>query len=307
MDFESMVAYIKNSLSAEGYIITSQFIQYGVQIKVKDHENAAVNLNIYNGKKGVKLTINGKTSSLKSFIESKFAIGTPKEVSQQIKLADQIPEFEGPWIGTDESGKGDFFGPLVVAGVGVDESIGEVLAKAGVKDCKLISDKKIRELAIVIRDVCKNKYVELELSPQRYNSLYQGMKVEGKNLNHLLAWGHARVIEDMLNLMVAEYVVADQFADEKYIESRLMEKGRSITLIQVHKAERNIAVAAASILARDRFLASLEALSETYHIVLPKGASQMVVAAGKEFVMEYGSDALSKVCKLHFRTVENLL
>src|SRR4030095_5195126 len=102
---------------------------------------------------------------------------------------------------------------------------------------------------------------------------------EVKNLNHLLAWGHARAIENLLLKGTCSHAIADQFGDENYIRSQLMEKGKKIQLTQLPKGERYIAVAAASILARDRFLSRMESLRDSYKIELPKGASDSVVNA----------------------------
>lgn len=212
-----------------------------------------------------------------------------------------------PYIGTDESGKGDYFGPLVVAGVIVDEATAKQLEKIGVKDSKLLSDKRCRELAAKIRDICKGKYHEVEIPPDRYNDLYEQFKQEKKNLNHLLAWGHARAIESLLERFSCSHAVADQFGDEHYIGSRLMEKGRQLRLVQMPKAEQFIAVAAASILSRDRFLTRLEKIGAEYGLDIPKGASDAVVTAGKLVVQRKGESELRKMAKLHHKTTEKIL
>ena len=218
-----------------------------------------------------------------------------------------LPEVPLPYIGTDESGKGDYFGPLVVAAVLVDAEVQGRLEALGVKDSKLLSDKRCRELASQIRAICAGKYAEVEIPPQRYNELYESFRREGKNLNHLLAWAHARAIENLLERHPCSHAVADQFGDEGYIRSRLMEKGRQLKLVQVPRAERYLAVAAASILSRERFLSRLEKLSEKYGIGLPKGASHNVAEAARSMVKRDGPEELKKVAKLHHRTTEKVL
>lgn len=217
-----------------------------------------------------------------------------------------IQEILFPHIGTDESGKGDYFGPMVVAAVLIDASTKPKLEALGVKDSKLLSDKQCRELAAKIREICRGKYIEVEIPPDRYNELYETFRKEGKNLNHLLAWGHARAIESLLERHPCTHAVADQFGDEHYILSSLMQKGKQIQLIQMPKGERDIAVAAASILARGKFLSRLEKLSEEYKIELPKGASEAVVIAGKQIVAKKGPDDLRKVAKLHHKTTQKI-
>lgn len=220
------------------------------------------------------------------------------------------PGLEGiplPHIGTDESGKGDYFGPMVVAAVLLDSVTWSKLDALGVKDSKLFSDRRCRDLAMRIREMCHGKYEEVEISPKRYNELYASFRRERKNLNHLLAWGHARAIESLLERFSCTHAVADQFGDERYIRSRLMEKGKHLHLIQVPKGERYLAVAAASILARDRFIARMHKLSHDYGFELPKGASETVVIAGRRIVKEKGEEELGKVAKLHHKTTNKIL
>lgn len=204
-------------------------------------------------------------------------------------------------IGIDESGKGDYFGPLVIAGVYVSQEQEEVLRVAGVRDSKAVTDKKAAALAEQIRALCP--FTVVAIGPERYNSLHASFK----NLNKLLAWGHARSIENLLEKVACDRVVADQFGDERFLLNALMAKGRSITLVQKPRAEEEMAVAAASIIARAEFLRRLQELSTHYDIALPKGASDLVITAGKTFVQRYGAEALGHVAKLHFRTTERVL
>ena len=204
-------------------------------------------------------------------------------------------------VGIDESGKGDYFGPLVIAGVYVSTEQEERLRELGVRDSKAITDKKVSALASQIRELCL--FTVVAIGPERYNSLYDSFK----NLNKLLAWGHARAIENLLEKVSCDRVVADQFGDERFLKNALMGKGRTVTLIQKPRAEEEIAVAAASIIARAEFLRRLQELSARYEVSLPKGASDFVIAAAKEFVKRHGEDTLGQVAKLHFRTTERVL
>lgn len=222
-------------------------------------------------------------------------------------LKPQHANIRFPHIGTDESGKGDYFGPMVIAGVWLDESTKGKLEALGVKDSKLLSDKSCRDMAIKIREICDGKFEEVEILPERYNELYDQFKKEGKNLNHLLAWGHARAIESLLGRHPCSHAVADQFGDEKYILSKLMEKGKGIELVQTPKGERYLAVAAASILARDRFLSRMERLSQEYGIDLPKGASDRVVKPASLINEKKGVEGLKKIAKLHHKTTQKVL
>jgi ribonuclease HIII len=207
-------------------------------------------------------------------------------------------------IGTDESGKGDYFGPLSIAGVAINETDERKLLSIGVKDSKLIRDDKILFIANEIRKVLPmRKYQVVFINPEKYNKLYNEMK----NLNKILAWGHARVLENLLQNNNCELAIADQFGDPEYINKALMEKGKKVKLIQMPKAERDVAVAAASILARDTYLKKIKHMSEHYDLDIPKGASAQVEYVAKKIVEKYGKDELHNTSKMHFKTTKRVL
>lgn len=211
-----------------------------------------------------------------------------------------------PVIGTDESGKGDYFGPLVVAGVLLDGEDAAFLRMIGVQDSKQLTDAEIRRLAPKIRERCGDKVAVLALPPAVYNLKYAEFRRRHLSLNALLAWGHATVIEELLSCYPCVNVLSDQFADERLLLEQLQERGRSVHLVQEPRAEHHIAVAAASVIARDGFVAGLDELSKKYRCQLPKGAGPPVISAGKRFVAEQGNAALKDVAKLHFKTTERI-
>ncbi len=210
------------------------------------------------------------------------------------------------WIGTDEAGKGDYFGPLVAAGVYVNAKTSDALRALDVRDGKKISDSQIRKLAQEIRMRCGHYVSLIEVTPLRYNALYTSFTEKGQNLNHLLAWLHARAIQNLLNHVDCRSILVDRFANQEVLAAQLRTIWSKIELIQVPRAESDIAVAAASIIARDAFLRRLDRLSGKYQIRLPKGASQ-VIEAGKQFVELHGAESLRHVAKLHFRTTTDIL
>ena len=212
-------------------------------------------------------------------------------------------EHEAPagTIGTDESGKGDYFGPLVVAGVCVPAGGREALAALGVRDSKTLSDRQAERLARAVREAYPIAVVAI--GPERYNALYAKVG----NLNRLLAWAHARVIENLLErIPECREAISDQFGDARVLERALLERGRRISLTQRPRAESDPVVAAASIVARAEFLRRLDALSARFGMPLPKGAGPPVLAAGRAFVARHGADALGQVAKLHFRTTRQV-
>jgi ribonuclease HIII len=230
-------------------------------------------------------------------------MSTPKEPPLPASDTDESstsPSTKGH-IGIDESGKGDFFGPLVIAAVFVDSVSKDELKLMQVRDSKKISDNRILEMSRDIRQICPHALVAI--GPDRYNQLYSKIK----NLNRLLAWGHARSLENLLEKVDCHLAIADQFGDERLIQRALMEKGKQIQLIQRTKAEADIAVAAASILARAEFLTKLSQLSKMVGTTLPKGASSAVELAGRMIVKKHGMDSLGRVAKLHFKTTQTIL
>ena len=208
-------------------------------------------------------------------------------------------------IGTDEAGKGDYFGPLVVAGVIVAASdIEKALEKAGVKDSKRIgSDERMAEIDEAIRSIAGlHEYEIVKIGPAKYNELHEKMG----DVNRILGWAHARAIENLLKGNAhCRLAIADQFGDQAYISRSLMEKGKRIELVQVTKGERDIAVASASILAREAFLKSMEKMSEEFGMEFPRGASEVIEAA-REFSDRYGREKLNAVAKMHFSTSNKL-
>jgi ribonuclease HIII len=211
------------------------------------------------------------------------------------------PPTDGGTIGVDESGKGDYFGPLVVAGVWAASPDAEVLVALGVRDSKRVSDREAARLATAVRDALPTSVVAI--GPERYNELYGTMR----NLNRLLAWAHARVIENLLaEVPDCRQAISDQFGDARVLERALLEHGRRIALVQRPRAETIPVVAAASLLARAEFLRRLATLAARFGSALPKGAGPPVVTAGRAFVARHGAAALGRVAKLHFRTTQQL-
>ncbi len=210
-----------------------------------------------------------------------------------------FPATEGH-IGTDESGKGDYFGPLVAAGVFLPKGQEPVFRELGIRDSKKISDGRIRELAESIKQ--GYPYSIVVIGPEKYNALYEKLR----NLNRLLAWAHSRVIENILAEVNCERVITDQFGDERYVLNALMKKGKTIELIQRTKGEEDLAVAAASILARAEFVKRLYFLSKDAGLELPKGASVKVEEAALRLVKSRGIQALDKYAKKHFKTTKKL-
>lgn len=206
-----------------------------------------------------------------------------------------------PHIGVDEAGKGDVFGPLCVAALYADSTQITALVQMGIRDSKRLSDSAIIKIAEKIKKECD--YSIIKIFPKRYNELYD----QFKNLNHLLAWGHATAIEELVAKSSCTEVIIDQFASEHVVENALKRKGLQVNLSQRHRGEEDIVVAGASILARAAFVQGIDRLSKEFQQELPKGASSLVVTAGRKFVGIHGEQALHQVAKLHFKTIQDFL
>jgi len=216
------------------------------------------------------------------------------------------PESVAPHMGVDESGKGDFFGPLVIAAAYVDETIARDLKAMNVRDSKTITtDKAMQAMARKIRDRLGARYVVVSIGPSAYNRLYVTMK----SVNRILAWGHAKAIENLLEKVPeCPRALSDQFGPEQQIQRALQQKGRKIKLEQRHRAESDVAVAAASILARSAFLTQMDKLGEKYSgKKLPKGASATVKAVAGELVKQHGGAIFLETAKCHFKTTDDVL
>jgi ribonuclease HIII len=281
------------------------------RVKLSHEASQAVAIMYQSG----KLVISGHAPAFDQAVAIVEAVGMPlvkkQAPARPTSAAAEAPPENDPHIGTDEAGKGDFFGPLVTAGVFVDERLAKLLRALNVRDSKTVGDRELRLLAGNIRDVVEEqKRAVIVLAPKRYNELYGQMRSEGKNLNTLLAWTHTRVIEDLIRHgLQPKFILSDQFGDKRYIESRLLVDTRlsGVPVIQMHRAEADVAVAAASILARDGFLRWLEQAGKVLGLTIPKGASPKVIETGRLLVTRLGTEGLKEYAKVSFKTMEKVL
>lgn len=308
-DVKEVVSAIREQCIKDGVeVVEVRDIPYGNQIKLRFGGQAG-QINVYTGKKGLSVVVQAKEDfgqQLNSIKDRALGISTDKQMTPQAtNELSRLPEvFDEPWIGIDESGKGDFFGPLVCVGVVVNPKDVALLQKLGVADSKTLSETKIRSIAQDLRILLKDRIKQLVLKPTTYNELYAKFGDESKNLNSMLAWAHSAVLKDLLQHHDVKISVSDKFANEMYILERTRSIQKDFQLIQETKAERNIAVAAASILARSALDKWFIEAGQHYNMSFPKGASQHVIQTGRDFVDKFGFDKLSNIAKLHFKTLE---
>ncbi len=255
----------------------------------------------YYAKRG-KLVVQGNGAD--EFLEFVMLID-PKTGVSAVKMPASSKVDMTPHFGVDESGKGDYFGPLVIAGVYSDERTAEALVKLGCKDSKAIpDDKKIAAIAAKIMQLPGIAYEVVCIGPKRYNELY----TEFGNLNRLLAWGHARVIAALHEKVPScARALSDQFANERVLKTALGKRKVPVKLEQRTKAESDVAVAAASILARARFVKWMQDTATAAGCDMPLGCAGHVTKAAKAFVAKHGQERLCDVAKLHFKTTQKVL
>ncbi len=291
-----IAAYLRtlesNNYTVDGY----KRGQYNFHSDIK-HQNQKLKLFVYFGKKGLKTIIQGEAHP--EFSRSVYSL-----LGMNPNIGDFTEELEPEnYIGTDESGKGDYFGPLVVAGVLVTSDTLHKLKSAGVRDSKELNDTQIVSIHKKIVEIIKEKFEVISISPATYNSLHARMK----NVNRILGWAHAKIIENILEKNEVPEAISDKFGNEDLIVSSLQTKGKKIKLAQYTKAERFLGVAAASIIARKNFIDWFLRNNKSYEFTLPKGASSEVIKAGKIFVQKFGQKELDQVAKIHFKTTKQII
>ena len=270
--------------------------QYSYQINISN-DSEKISLHVFFGKKGNKIVIQGN-KDLKLYKEISDLVFGEKFLSYEMKEG----EPDHPYIGTDESGKGDYFGPLVIGGVYVTQETGKYLKTIGIRDSKELSDQQIKNLTGEIRKHPDILYDVVLITPEKYNQLYDKMG----NLNRMMGWAHAKVIENILEKCNASEAISDKFGNEKIILDSLQKKGREINLTQITKAERFTAVAAASILAREAVINWFEIQSSKFGIKIIKGSSEEVEKTALQIRTKFGDEVLTNLVKLHFKTSKKI-
>jgi ribonuclease HIII len=289
---------LRSLLAERGF----SFIEKPHTLYAAEKKGEHVNVAVY--AKGPKVLVQGKgTRDFIQFLLEPEVLGEATLGYEEEKFPDRYQ----PHFGIDESGKGDFFGPLVISGVFTDAASARHLLAAGVVDSKRVtSDDKVRQLAAAVRSTPGVAHHTVTIGPKRYNELYEKIR----NLNRLLAWGHATVIERLLELRPdCPRALSDQFANPNVLRRALKGKGRTIQLDQRTKAESDPAVAAASILAREAFIDWLRDRGEALGLPapLPKGVSPQVKSTARDLVRLKGPEVLSEIAKTHFKTAAEVM
>ncbi len=294
---ERLLAKIKKKPSVK--FTEKKAIPYGVALHFQQGKEKN-NLNIYHSaKKGISIVLGGKKST-------SLAAELQKICGLQSSAAEQSHSWE-KWAGTDESGKGDFFGPLVVAGFVADRSMLPRMQEQGVDDCKKLDDKKIVKIAAFLYREFPSHCKVLALAPKNYNKVYSQFRAKGQKLNQLMVWLHTKAILELQKQTDFQGVVIDKFASQSTLTTYSPKEFGKIRCIFREKAEDDLAVAAASILARAEFLKQMDFLSDKCGFALHKGASGLVKKDARKFIAKFSAEKLPFVCKTHFKTYQEIL
>ena len=333
LDFEEYINCLEEILCSLGNVQIKN-INFGVQI-VLTAGGKKVTLNVYNGKKGISLVWGGDNSELQDRaieLVHQIQLYNHKEAnvsgirdgngnsagpvssdelhfnsSRPRFLLAEEPGFPGVWLGSDESGKGDYFGPLVVAAVCLDRKGGEALLAAGVKDCKTLTDEKVLALGNVIQETAL-AFSVLVMKPRIYNMRYEQVQKEGGSLNTLLALGHVAALKQAWQKYPrCKWALVDQFAKNNAIPDGVHAFAPDMKVLQRPRAEEDIAVASASVLARAAFLQALQQMAPDAGIGrIPKGGGEAATNAARRLVQKQGTDVLECFVKLHFANTKKL-
>ncbi len=265
--------------------------QYNYEFEVKQGKSK-VKILIYFGNKGIKTIIQGKQNDeLYKELDSLIFGRLPFETSNLVE--------PNEYIGSDESGKGDFFGPLVVCAFAYDISLKEEFAKMNVKDSKELNDNEILNIYKELKKKFQDRYEVVEIHPPKYNQLYKKIQ----NLNDILVWAHSKAINNLLERFIYQNIIIDKFSSEKSFEDKISFNKR---LFFEEKAERFTGVAAASIIARARLLNWFEKKSKEIEIKIPLGASNSVNKVAKEIQEKKSKELLFDLVKLHFKNFKEM-
>ncbi len=272
-------------------------INYGIKLIFR-RQNDQIPINVYCNKKGQISTVvtAKKVNPLYSTIYSILA---------DVIYSSQLKHGWTTWIGTDESGKGDLFGPLVACGFLTDKRINPKLMELSVRDSKKIATDKIHEIAEKLLKNYRNRIEIIVLEPAKYNELYEKFLKQNKKLNELLAWMHARIILNMNKKRKFDGAIVDKFAPVSVLQKSIKDL-RNLSVLAFEKGEIDPAVAAASIIARHFFLMGLENLSDKYKIRLPRGSGKEADKILEDYINKYGSSTLNKIAKLNFKNVKKV-
>lgn len=284
---ESEVQNLYNKVSDS--LQTTSIIEkdYHFEFSIKEEKNT-IKVLVYFGKKGIKKVIQGTPSESLNYILN------DGKTEEEIDEPDE-------YIGSDETGKGDVFGPLITCAFYTNKELTKKLKQLGVRDSKNLSDIQIKKISTGIKKLGNDNFEIIAINPEKYNELYARFR----NINEILNWSHSKAIENLLSKVSAATIITDKFRKKDLKFSKKFDND-AYNIIQETKAEKYVAVAAASILAKQKQIEWFEQ-EKKEGIELKRGASNEVKSLIEKLIKEKDSESINKIAKLHFKTVKNLL
>lgn len=293
-----LLSYYILQLEKNGYDSTPIIegsISYDTTVS-KNDESFKIQVNF--GQKGLKTVVMGNKES--DLYWKIFDIIYDKTDNKKKK-----PTFTEPenYIGTYDSGKGDYFGPLVVCAVYVNKELIEELKKLGTRDLRLIKDDTLQQTAENMKKALGEKnYFIFKLSPEEYNTKH----VEYKNIHNLLGLGHSTAIRELVNKVECEDIFTEKFGKNNIIQEFLKSIEKPVRVKQVIRSERFTGVAAASIIAKAEAAKWFEEINTKYNSELTKGASMNVAQHALPLIEEHTHEVINEIAKVHFKTTRKL-
>jgi ribonuclease HIII len=286
---------IRNILLKEKIILSDiTRKEYNFEITAKEAKSQ-IKVLVYFGKKGIKIILQGDEKS--EFFKKVRNLSLDDPV---LDLSERPLNEPGEYIGTDECGKGDFFGPLVAAAVYVSNETKILMRNAGVRDSKELSDYQIKITAKDVKRIVGRNYSVIKINPEKYNQIYDQLG----NLNKLLNWAHSKAISNLLDNIDCKFIITDKFSN-KELDISFLDKHNDVEFIQETKAEKYVGVAAASILARESFLEWFD-----FNLIngkqFPKGSSEQTEVFAKSLIKKLDEEEMKKYSKIHFKTFKKI-
>jgi ribonuclease HIII len=289
------IEFIRNTLLKEK-IILSDITKKEYNFELTTEKNRSkVKVLVYFGKKGIKIILQGDEKSELFKVVRNLSLDDPVLDLSEKPLSE--PE---EYIGTDECGKGDFFGPLVAGAVYVTNETKILLRKVGVRDSKELSNYQIKIIAKDIKRIVGKNFSVIKINPEKYNQIYEKLG----NLNKLLNWAHSKAVGNLLDNIDCKYIITDKFSN-KELDISFLDKHNDVEFIQETKAEKYVGVAAASILARESFLEWFD-----FNLIsgkqFPKGSSEQTENFAKSLLKKLDEEEMKKYSKIHFKTFKKI-
>lgn len=226
----------------------------------------------------------------------------PTEAKSSGAKGDTLPEGLSKLsvLGSDETGTGDFFGPITVAACFIPSDKVELAKELGVKDSKQLTDDWMRKVAPDLRAAFAHSVLTLK------NDKYNAVQAKGWSQGKIKALLHNQALKHVLNKIDPirpDAILIDQFAERGIYYKHIKDEKEIIqekVLFSTKAEGLHVSVACASIIARVAFLEEMDRMSAEAGVTLPKGAGKIVDEAAAKILLKHGEAYLKTLTKFHF-------